>query len=393
MDNDKLRLHILGIPHTITTNEFSHCAFTGKVFRFSPMMISRGFEVYHYGTEGSLSGATKQIDLLSRAEWDKLRIESYQFLHPNVSKEDAERILSDHTAFVGDLANWSTPLYKLFNDRLQVELPKYYRKHSTDLVCIPFSPGSYEQSLSKLNVVCVESGIGYSNSSKRFRIFESQAIKHRTLGVESIHNSSNYWFVVPNYYNVLEWNFVPSVPKLRIGYFGRITQVKGCNVFRTIAEKFPHIEFTMCGQGNPAPFSAPNIVYIPPIHGVERSNYLGSLTALICPSLYMEPFCGVNVEAQLCGTPVIANNFGAFTETVEDGKTGLLCHTLADFCMGVEMAISGKFDREYIRDRAVRKYDMLNVAKQYEHAFKCIIDLSTENNGWYSPFCHKVVSS
>jgi hypothetical protein len=43
----KIRLHIPGIPHTITREEFSHCAFTGKVHRFPRMMMSVGFEVYH----------------------------------------------------------------------------------------------------------------------------------------------------------------------------------------------------------------------------------------------------------------------------------------------------------------------------------------------------------
>jgi glycosyltransferase involved in cell wall biosynthesis len=387
-----IRLHILGIPHTITTNAFSHCAFTGKVLRFSPMMISRGFEVYHYGTEGSESNATKQIDLLTKDEWNELRLASYKYLHPTMSNEDILSRLNDPTAFIGDLANWNTPLYKEFNKRLMNELPKYYRGHATDLVCLPFSPGSYEDSIGKLNVVCIESGIGYGNPTKKFRVFESYAAKHKRLGVESIEHCSNYWFVVPNYYNVSEWKFVPSIEKPRIGFFGRITRIKGCEIFAQIAERFPHIEFVMCGQGDPSPYlreKCKNLVYNKPIHSGERSDYLGSLTAIVCPSLYVEPFCGVNVEAQLCGTPVIANDFGAFVETVEDGKTGYLCHTMADYCRGVQMALDGKFDREYIRNRAVQKYDMYNVAKQYEYVFKCVIELSTVNNGWYSPFCYK----
>jgi len=62
---EKIRLHMLAVPHTITNKEFSHCAFTGKVLRFCPMMRSRGFEVYHYGVETSESNATKQIDLFT----------------------------------------------------------------------------------------------------------------------------------------------------------------------------------------------------------------------------------------------------------------------------------------------------------------------------------------
>jgi len=392
LENNTIRLHLLGIPHTVTTNVFSHCAFTGKVLRFSPMMISRGFEVYHYGTEGSESGATQQINLLTKKEWENLRSISYQYLHPELTEEEVSSKLNDTTGFIGDLANWDTPLYKMFNRRLEIELKKNYRGHATDLVCIPFSPGSYDECLKKLNVITVESGIGYSNSNKLYRIFESHIYKHKQLGKEGIENSSNYWFVIPNYYNIAEWKFVPKIEKKRIGFFGRITQLKGCNIFKEISKKFPNIEFVMCGQGDPSTYlEFPNIVYQPPIHGTERSDYLGSLSALICPSLYIEPFCGVNVEAQICGTPVIANNFGAFVETVENFKTGLLCHTLADFCVGVQMALDDKFDRKYIRDRAVKKYDMYNVAKQYEHAFKCIVDLSTENNGWYSPYSHMVI--
>ena len=147
LENTKIRLHLLGIPHTITTNVFSHCAFTGKVLRFAPMMISRGFEVYHYGTEGSESGATKQIDLLTKKEWENLRIMSYQYLHPELTEDEVSSKLNDSKGFVGDLANWDTPLYKMFNKRLEIELKKNYREHSTDLVCIPFSPGSYDECL------------------------------------------------------------------------------------------------------------------------------------------------------------------------------------------------------------------------------------------------------
>jgi hypothetical protein len=50
------------------------------------------------------------------------------------------------------------------------------------------------------------------------------------------------------------------------------------------------------------------------------------------------------------------------------------------------MALDGKFDRQYIRDRAVRKYDMYNVAKQYKYVFNTLLDLyDSKKNGWYSP--------
>ena len=297
----KIRLHLLGIPHTLLTDEFSNCAYTGKVQRFSPMMISRGFEVYYYGIEGGLdSGATKNIQLLTKQEWQNLRVVSCQFLHPELSLEQVNERLTDNKLFTSDLANWGTPLYNMYNKRLERELPKYYRDKSTDIVCIPYTPDCYEECLNKLDVVQVETGIGYYKSKLSFRIFESYALKHKQCGNENIDFCSNYWFVIPNYYDILQWNFVPKVEKKKIGFLGRIGYGKGCDIFRDVAKMFPNIEFIICGQGDVTPYlQHPNIIYKPPIYGKERSDYLGNLSAVLCASVYIEPFCGVNVEAQL----------------------------------------------------------------------------------------------
>ena len=383
-----IRLHLLALPHTITRDEYSHCAFTGKVLRFAPMMRSRGYEVYHYGVETSTTNATKDIDLLTKQEWEQLRIESYKYLHPELDVEEIKKRLANKRNFIGDLGNWGTPLYKEFNRRLKEALPLYYRGTGTDIVCLPFGC-SHEEAIKDLNVVAVETGIGYPDSYKSFRIFESYAKLHQTI-IKQDKPCQHYWFVVPNYYNIVEWPLNLTPNKQKIGYFGRICDIKGCNIFGEIAKRFPEIDFILCGQGDPAPFLkySSNIKYIEPLHGDQRGSFLNELVALIAPSLYCEPFCGVNVEAQLCGTPVITNDYGAFVETIEPFKTGMLCHTLADFCEAVQMALDDKFDRQYIHDRAVKKYDMYNVAIQYDYVFKSINDIHNGNGGWYAPQSH-----
>jgi hypothetical protein len=202
-------------------------------------------------------------------------------------------------------------------------------------------------------------------------------------------NGKNYWFVVPNYFDSSEWK-LSLTPKVdSVGFLGRIHDGKGCHEIVEMARKFPRTRFILCGQGDPSRYLIePNIFYKPPIHGTERSDYLGSLVVCIAPTAFVEPFCGVAVEAQLCGTPVITKDYGAQTETVENFKTGLRCHTLADYSYGIQMALNGEFDRKYIHERAVRLYDMYNVARQYEYAFKTIIDVHNGNNGWYSPMTH-----
>ena len=108
------------------------------------------------------------------------------------------------------------------------------------------------------------------------------------------------------------------------------------------------------------------------------------MSALLIPSTFLEPFCGVSAEAQICGTPVIAHDFGAFPENIEQFKSGLRCHTLSDFCHGIQMAIDGKFDRKYIRERAVQLFDMYKIAKQYDYTFRSINNIYNGTNGWYS---------
>jgi hypothetical protein len=199
----KIRLHMPAIPHTITRSEFSHCAFTGKVMRFAPMMRSRGFEVYHYGVETSESGADKDITLLTKQEWQMLRIESCKVIHPTLSLEEIIQKLEDPKAYIGNLGNVTYPIYKEFNKRLRVELAKNYRSTSTDIVCLPFGPANVEAT-EGMNYVIVESGIGYPNAFCGFRIYESYAKLHMNIQRDG-KQLENYWFVCPNYFNVLEW--------------------------------------------------------------------------------------------------------------------------------------------------------------------------------------------
>jgi len=395
MSLNKIRLHLLGLPHTICSPEFSHCAFTSKVQRFSPMMRSlNNYEVYHYGVKGGESGANKDIDLMSVEEWQEYRLKSLQQLEPTWSLEKCQTHLAAKSSFVGQMGNVSTPLYQEFNKRLKLELPKYYRGTFTDIVCLPFGYAHADALDENNQYVQVETGIGYLGSYRGYRIFESYAHLHQTLQKED-KGVQNYWFVAPNYYNLLDWQkndltlstAATTTGRKKIGFFGRITPLKGCCIVRELAQRFPTVDFILCGQGLADEFllpALPNLFYLPPLEGRDRADYLHSLSALIAPSLYMEPFCGVNVEAQLCGCPVLTHDFGAFVETVEPMVTGVHCHTLADFGYGIMLALNNHFDRSYIRLRA----DMFNVAHKYDYIFKTILDVHNGQNGWYSKNSH-----
>ncbi len=393
ISGNKIRLHLPAIPYTITRSEYSHDAFTGKVLNFSPMMRSNpAFEVFHYGVETSESGADRDIQLFTKEEWNNLRIESMMSLHKELTREQAAATILDPKTFVGTLSQWNTPLFKEFNRRLREALNTNYRSQQTDIVCVPLGR-THEEALVGLPHTVVEFGIGYSDSYKNFRVFESYSWLSHNLGKQGA-EPNNYWFVIPYYFNVAEFAFSEN-PKTererpRIGFLGRILSCKGCHVIAEIAKRFPDVDFVLCGQGDPAPFQkSPNVLYKPPIHGRERSDFLGSCVATICATTYCEPFGCSAVESQLCGTPVISVDTGGYVETVEQFKTGLRCHTLADFCKGVQMALDGAFDRAYVRRRAVGLYDMYALAKNYEYVFRSVLDIYTPGkNGWYSPDKH-----
>jgi len=389
LKSKKLRLHILGIPHTVTNSNYSHCAFTGKVQRFAPMMRPLDYEVYHYGNAGSVSGATKDICILSAGELESLSIESYKYLHPTHTDAQIKEAMNNTNRIVGDLARWDTPLYKEFNRRLKIELKKFYRSKATDIVCNPYGK-SYTEAFNGLDIVSVECGIGYKDPCEAWRIYESYAWFHSSMALEG-HNGTykNYWYVIPQSFNILEWPLNLNPTPKTVGFLGRIGPGKGCHIIVDIARRFPDITFILCGGGDPIPYLLlPNIQFKEQIHGSERATYLGSLVALIAPTQYVEPYGCISPEAQLCGTPVIAPDSGGFTETVIHMSTGVLCHTLADYCFGIQLALDGKFDRSYIRARAVERYDMSIVSHKWDQAFKSILDMSNGAGGWYGETSH-----
>ena len=105
--------------------------------------------------------------------------------------------------------------------------------------------------------------------------------------------------------------------------------------------------------------------------------------ATLCPSRYYEPFCGVAVESMLCGTPVLSVSYGAFTETIEQGKTGYRCKTLGDWLEALHRVRDwGESERKYIAEYARGKYDMMVLAHEYDKTFQQLADLG--GKGWFS---------
>jgi glycosyltransferase involved in cell wall biosynthesis len=356
-------LHLLGLPHTVTRSEFSHCAFTGKAQRFSPMMRSVGYHVIHYGNAGAESGANEQVDVLTREEFDR-----YVSYDPSGS------------AFVGNIADVGHPLYQEFNARLAVILKQTVKPK--DVICLPFGHAHQDALANVHDAYFLETGVGYPTCFAPFRVFESNAWYHWHCGRED-RSGSDYHWVIPNYYNITEWT-----PQYEAGgyllYFGRICDVKGMAVVIEIAKHRPDLTVILCGQGDPTPYLvAPNIGYEPPLHGRARSDLLGNALAVLMPTRYIEPFGGVTIEANLCGTPVLGSSFGSFTETIQHGITGYRCRTLGDWLAAIEHVEQwGSRERKHIARVTRQHYNMFALAHQYDMVIRQLTDLA--GAGWYT---------
>jgi SAM-dependent methyltransferase len=352
-----MRLHLIGLFHTKTSIAYSHCAFTGKVLRFSKMMQAYEYEVIEYSNEGSESTADKHVAMLTNDEFNTL--------YGNRKEID----------FHGDDATVGSKGHALFEERLIPALKENLEKE--DIICHPFGHAHSRLLTEFPNHQHVETGIGYPTlMPNSFRIFESYAWMHYHQGKEN-RQGKNYEWVVPNYFDLDDWE--PSYePGQYLAFLGRICSAKGLDTIKEIANYSPW-PIILHGQGDSTPWNHPNIEYRGPITGKARSEFLRNARAALMPTNFTEPFGGSGVEAMLCGTPLIAVDYGAFTETIVDGVTGFRCHTLEDWVTSIHYV--DKLDRKTIAETARSKYSLEACGKKYDKIFKDINSLWRK--GWY----------
>ena len=79
------------------------------------------------------------------------------------------------------------------------------------------------------------------------------------------------------------------------------------------------------------------VTHLPPVAAPELAGWYRAADVVVMPS-YSESFGLVALEAQACGTPVVATRVGGLCRAVEDGVTGLLVdgHAAADWAAALE---------------------------------------------------------
>jgi glycosyltransferase involved in cell wall biosynthesis len=351
----KLRFHVVALPHTKVTKEFFSCAYTEKVYGFCNMMTSLGHEVYLY------------------ASGDRTDANVTDFI-PCLSEEDRLKAVGDNhytsASFDNTLPHWVT-----FNRNANQTIARHIQQK--DFICLIGGLAQKPIADSYPDHMSVEWGIGYSGTFAKYRVFESNTwrsavyAQHRNAADVDINFFDG---VVNGYYdaNQFPWQLEKEDYYL---YFGRMTQRKGVDIASQACEA-AGVRLIMAGSGNYIPAYGE---YIGEVKAEDRAKLLGGAIAAFSPTLYHEPFCNSHIQAMAVGTPVITTDLGIFTETVQNGYNGFKCNTLAEFVKATEQVKN--LNHREIATNAYMNYSTDIIRYKYERYFNRLLTLW--DKGWY----------
>ncbi len=315
-----MRFHVPALPHTQLTPEYVHCAYTEKIRKFALMMRSLGHEVFVYESDDPLppeANLTFAFDVNS-PQWRRQNRRMIKLIAENVQSRDFLCLIAGVC---------QKPIADAF----------------------PY-------------LQAVEYGIGYHGVFALYRVFESYFHMANVYGRTGQVRGGFFDTVIPNYYDPADFPF-SAVKDDYLLFVGRLNEDKGMHVAAQVAE-LSGLPLVVCGQGTPPAGTD----YRGLVQAEERGRLMSRARAVLVPTLYLEPFGGVAVEAQLCGTPVITTDFGAFPETVEHGGTGFRCSYLGEFVSAVNQC--DDLRPSDIRRRAVERYALDVVSLQYQKYFE-----------------------
>jgi hypothetical protein len=158
MKNKILTFHICGLTHLPIKKEIGMCAFNQKISKLAKMLKLYNHKVYFYGIETSDVECDENINVLDYETYKNSSYGKYDW-NKEFFKFDDEKINA------------------LFNKNMIREIEKRYSPN--DFLLLPFGhihKPAVDYFGDKL--ISVESGIGYSYTFAKYRVFESYAWYH-----------------------------------------------------------------------------------------------------------------------------------------------------------------------------------------------------------------------
>ena len=352
--------HILGLPHTVTSKEFNACAYTQKVWKFAKMATENGHNVIHYGHEDSDPICAEHV--------------------PVLTNDDFMRVYGTHD-WKSKFFTYNTQddAYQTFYKNAIREIG--FRKKKYDFILPFWGSGVRPICDAHQDLITVEPGIGYAGGHwARWKVWESYAIYHAYCGMKNVGTCQQDWYdvVIPNYFEVEDFEFNAKKEDYFL-YLGRVYNGKGVDVAIQATEK-AGVKLVIAGQKEEGYKLPDHVEYVGYANVATRKKLMANAKASFLPSMYVEPFGGVQIENLLSGTPTITTDWGSFAENNLHGVTGFRCRTMGDFVDAIK-------NIDQIKPENCRKwgenFSLENVWPRYEKYFEDVLDVY-QGKGWYA---------
>lgn len=360
---NKHTYHVLGVPHTVSSTKFNACAYTQKVVKFGKMMKALGHKVIHYGHEDSDLECDEHVSVLTNDDFEK----SYG-THDWKSKF-FKFDTNDHA-------------YQTFYKNAIREVGK--RKGKNEFILPFWGCGVRPICDAHPDLICVEPGIGYAGGFwARWKVFESYAIYHAYCGMNRVGHCNQDWYevVIPNYFDKNDFLFNDKKDDYFL-YLGRVYDGKGVNV-AIEATQIAGVKLVIAGQKEDGYNLPPHVEYVGYADMEKRKELMANAAASFLPSMYVEPFGGVQIENLLSGTPTITTDWGAFAENNLHGVTGYRCRSMGDFVEAIQRVQNKEILPQNCRTWG-ENFTLEKIGPRYEKFFNDILNVYT-GKGWYQP--------
>jgi glycosyltransferase involved in cell wall biosynthesis len=329
------------------------------------MMKARGHYIIHYGHEDSDLICDEHVTVITNKDLE-IAYGNYNW-RENFFKFD----INDHA-------------YQTFYKNAIEEVGK--RKQQKDFILPFWGAGVKPICDAHPDMICVEPGIGYAGGHwAKWKIFESYAILHAYLGLQSVGQCKQPWYdaVIPNYFDPNDFEYSEEKDDYFL-FLGRVYEGKGIHLAIQVTKAIG-AKLIVAGQNSLKACGYETV----PDHVTEvgyadretRKKLMSKAKGAFVASTYTEPFGGVQVEMMMSGTPTITTDWGAFTENNIHGVTGYRCRSFEQFCWAAK-------NIDKIKPSDCRKFAMNftldKVATMYEEFFQMVMNVYS-GNGFYEP--------
>ncbi len=275
--------------------------------------------------------------------------------------------------------SWAT-----INSRAVAEIKQRAAPHDVILI----TGGTAQQPVADAfpQMLSCEWAAGYEGWASKYVCFESYAWRHYCYGKRALGDGRWFDTVIPNFFRPGDFQISEAVSSEYLLYVGRLIERKGILAANDIAKR-AGLPLVLAGSGAASYEDGrletldgcvlEDVDYRGTVGAEDRNTLMGEAVAVLVPTTYIEPFGAVAVEAQLCGTPAITTDWGAFTETV---AAEYRFTTLTEAVEAVERARHA--DPEAIRASALARYSLDAVAPMYDRWFSQLSTLWAD--GWYA---------